>query len=1524
MKNLILKKWMLLLAFLIVGWCAWAQTATAPSGIGTSGDPYQIATLNNLYWVTQNSSGWVSGTYFIQTADIDASATTSWNSGAGFSPIGNGTTNFQANYDGQNQKIEGLFINSPAAIAGLFGVVGSSGVINNVGVTNVNFTGVGYVGGLAALFKGTAANCYSTGSVNTTSSSYEEGAGGFVGSNYGNISNSYSSCTVAGDDEIGGFIGLNCKGSLVSKCYCTGNVSATSDHSYAGGFVGRQVEMVNDAEINNCFSRGNVSGVASVGGFVGENLTMAGNLLIKKCYSTGSVTGTTDVGGFVGADLSTIGNISDSFFDAETDGLVATVSGTTEGNGDFVTGRNTAEMKAETTFTGWDFTTIWEISSGVNDGYPAFQWMPDAPDQPMQLKFTTTDDDRGIDLPLFGTVNCTVDWGDGDPIETFTTEGTQWHTFATAGTYTVSINGSLTQFGYYDDEDDKGWDGAEYLTEVVDFGSVGLTSLSGAFADADNLSAVPDTLPPAVTDLSYCFYLNNKASVTNLNLWDVGHVTNMSAAFLEAPVFNQDISTWDVSGATNMKSMFKRASAFNQDISIWDVSGVTNMEDMLREASAFNQPIGVWDVSSVTTMEGMFQSALAFNQDINDWVVGSVKNMSGIFSGASAFNQRISDWDVSTVTDMSWMFSGATAFDQSLTGWDINSVTTMEEMFKNVTLSTANYDSILTAWAAQPVQSNVVFDGGNSQYSTGAATTARGELTGPPKNWVITDGGQLFTVTTQAASAITATTATGNGTIVSVGSGNATKRGVIYYPYTNTDKEIGGADVTNVSEEPGPFVAGAFTASLTGLSVNAHYNARAHATNTDDGTKYGARVDFWTLANVPSPPAVINPTAISLDVAVNANSNPAGVLFAIQDSALVSQYVQINGSRGATVVWQTAAAWDTITITGLTTGVTYYFRVKAKNDNNEETAFGLATAQNTCSNPTDGGEIGGEQAISSGSTPDTLVNEEEASNYGGTLEYQWQQASLTDSTDFADITDAEAKFYVPGVLSSTTWFRRLARVACKTDWTGAAASNVVKITVQHIPEVDITAPSTGSQVYTNPITISGTASDSDGNLSYVQVKLNSGTWQTATGSDNWTIDFNLAPGKNTILARAADSTFLYSDTATIKVLLSIQIINIPQGWSAVSSYLTPLNPTLPVMMNEITSTNNLIMMLSEYGYYWPPYNTNTIGNWSIEKGYKVKMNNAQEFTVRGDTLANRSLSLSQGYHIIPVLTNVACPITSVFADPLNDIFFMYDVKTNALYWPQGGIFSLTSLMPGKGYITSFNKAVTLTYPAYSGLKAGILMDNTEPEMNGPWALDRTGDVHFVAISSEAVNKLENASFIGAFDSFGNCIGYTEVDGSGDSYLLSVYGNDAFTDGKDGGEAGEIISFRSYNSSSQTETELIAEFNTSFPNADGVYISGGQSAIVNFKESSTGIGEAGIAVEVLIYPNPAKDLVNIATKGFRTLEGLGTLMTADGKPVKTFTIAGIQTQLDVQDLQPGIYILRFENAENVVIKRVVIQ
>ena len=271
-----------------------------------------------------------------------------------------------------------------------------------------------------------------------------------------------------------------------------------------------------------------------------------------------------------------------------------------------------------------------------------------------------------VTVPLAGTVDVVIDWGDGNS-EAFTTSGNKTHTYASEGEYTVRVSGSLTGFGSTAFRPN--------LTKCLSFGNLGLTSLGNAFRGCANLTEVPTFVPSSVTGMSSMFF---GASSFNQDIgsWDVSSVTGMGAMFRNASSFNQNIGSWDVSSVTSMGEMFRNASSFNQDIGSWGVSSVTAMFRMFRNASSFNQDIGSWDVSSVTSMSEMFQDAFAFNNggsaDINNWNVSNVTNMSNMFNGASAFNQDIGSWNVSSVTNMTSMFLGASAMTFPLGSWQTN------------------------------------------------------------------------------------------------------------------------------------------------------------------------------------------------------------------------------------------------------------------------------------------------------------------------------------------------------------------------------------------------------------------------------------------------------------------------------------------------------------------------------------------------------------------------------------------------------------------------------------------------------------------------------------------------------------------------------------------------------------------------------------------------------------------------------------------------------------------------------------
>ncbi len=253
-----MKRLFMFFGFLWIVYNLISQIAVVPAlGDGSEANPYQIASWQNLYWISQNSSSW--DKHFIQTEDIDFTdatpAISSWDGGQGWLPIGYYIDNdysvqFTGKYDAEGHTINALYINRTNSYyyQGLFGIVGTNAEIQNLGLRNVNISGRALTGSLAGCNKGGIIfSCFSKGSVSGT----EHLVGGLIGYNEsGTISNCYNSANVNGTgyQNTGGLVGCNYDEGLIVNCYNTGNVNGTNYNT--GGLVGDNWGTIQNAYYN--------------------------------------------------------------------------------------------------------------------------------------------------------------------------------------------------------------------------------------------------------------------------------------------------------------------------------------------------------------------------------------------------------------------------------------------------------------------------------------------------------------------------------------------------------------------------------------------------------------------------------------------------------------------------------------------------------------------------------------------------------------------------------------------------------------------------------------------------------------------------------------------------------------------------------------------------------------------------------------------------------------------------------------------------------------------------------------------------------------------------------------------------------------------------------------------------------------------------------------------------------------------------------------------------------------------------
>lgn len=230
-------------------------------GSGTSGDPYLIATAQDLNDIRSNLSA-----YFKLTKDIDLDGTAydPW------TPIGTSSSPFRGHIDGNGRVINGMYIAGSGDWRGFIGYARYGFSISKLGFTNAEMyasssgqRGWGIIVGGAFNFTELPffiSECYAEGLITAqfpTDPLYLYEVGGLFGYLAGDstgtrckIENCWSNVSISANRTIGGIVGFLQDEVDVWKCHADGDISGAQTSAGIAGSIGGS--LGSQPTIENC------------------------------------------------------------------------------------------------------------------------------------------------------------------------------------------------------------------------------------------------------------------------------------------------------------------------------------------------------------------------------------------------------------------------------------------------------------------------------------------------------------------------------------------------------------------------------------------------------------------------------------------------------------------------------------------------------------------------------------------------------------------------------------------------------------------------------------------------------------------------------------------------------------------------------------------------------------------------------------------------------------------------------------------------------------------------------------------------------------------------------------------------------------------------------------------------------------------------------------------------------------------------------------------------------------------------
>ena len=159
-----------------------------------------------------------------------------------------------------------------------------------------------------------------------------------------------------------------------------------------------------------------------------------------------------------------------------------------------------------------------------------------------------------------------------------------------------------------------------------------------------------------------------------------------------------------------------------------------------------------------------------------------------------------------------------------------------------------------------------------------------------------------------------------------------------------------------------------------------------------------------------------------------------------------------------------------------------------------------------------------------------------------------------------------------------------------------------------------------------------------------------------------------------------------------------QDVLLKNGWSIVSTYIIPDNPSVTTVFLPVSS--QLALLKNGNGsVFWPVFGLNMIGDLVLGQGYQCNMTSQQTVTISGSyqTPSSVSIPLPQGWSILGYLPQTPMDATVALASLTGNLILAKDGQ-GTIYWPAFNLNLIGSMEPGKGYQVFLNNATNFSYP----------------------------------------------------------------------------------------------------------------------------------------------------------------------------------------------------------------------------------